>query len=181
MEFSYQLGLCGEKNPFSFILGMEKPVAKHLSVSTDIHFWKTDYETYCCDIYSKGTYRSVIPSIKFKFDPGKPNKGFFIGGGLGYIIAKDRGTEQPYVYNASTGTKTVSGEITHGKWDFQSFSPSFSWGVAFKIKYISMSLVNTNYFGNTTQSWTDVATGVGLRLGFSNVPGSCCCNKKKCN
>ena len=180
IEFSYQLGLCGESSPYTFMAGIEKPVAKHLSVSADVHLWKTDYENWCCDIYSKGTYTSVIPSVKIKFDPGKPNKGFFIGAGLGYVFANDRGTEQPYLYDAATGTKTVGGEITRGNWDFQSISPSFNWGVAFKISKFPVAIVNTNYFGKTTWGWGDIATGVGLRFGLRRVSGGCCEKKKKC-
>jgi hypothetical protein len=179
IESSYQLGLCGESNPFAFILGVEKPVAKHLSVSADVHLWKTDYETWCCDIHSKGTYTAVTPSIKIKFDPGKPNKGFFIGAGIGYVFTKDRGTEQPYLYDAA-GTKTMSGEITNGNWDFQSIAPSFNWGIAFKISRFPVALINTNYFGKSTWGWEDIATGVGLRFGLRKVPGGCCGSKKKC-
>ena len=181
MEISNQFGVCGASNPFAFIAGIEKPVAPHFAVSTDIHYWKTAYETYCCDVYSKGTYTSVIPSVKIRFDPGKQQKGFFIGVGLGYVFAKDRGTEQPYLYNSTTGTKTIGAEITNGKWDFQSISPSFNWGLAFKISRFPLAFVNTTYFAKTSEGSGPVATGVSLRFGFRKVPGNCCGNKKKEN
>lgn len=175
-EVLYGVGLCGESNAFSFTGGIEKPVARHLTVSYDIHYWKTDYETYCCDVYSKGAYSLVIPSVKIRYDPGKRNKGFFVGAGLGYVFAKDRGTEQPYSFNY--GTTTIGKEITYGNWDYQSISPSFNWGIAFKLSRFPVALVNTNYFAKTPWGWGPVATGIGLRLGFRRVPGGCCESRK---
>ena len=182
IEMSNQLGLCGEGNPFAFMAGIEKPVAKHLSVSADIQLWKTDYENYCCDIYSKGTYTSVIPSVKIKLDPGKPNRGFFVGVGLGYLIVKDRGTEQPYSYNPATGIKTFEDKITAANWNYQSIAPSFSWGIVFKVKKYPLAIINTNYFSKTDwYGWGPAATGIGLRVGLKKVSGGCCEGKKKCD
>ena len=179
IEVSNQLGLCGEKNPYAFMTGVEMPVAKHLSVSADIQIWKTDYENWCCDMYTVGSYTHILPSVKIKLDPGKQNKGFFIGVGLGYVFAKDKGTEQPYSYNAATGIKTIEGEITKGNWGFHTISPSFNWGIAFKICKFPVSVINTNYFGKTPWGGP-LATGVGLRLGLVREPGGCCKGKKKC-
>lgn len=180
IESSYQLGLCGEYNPVGFMAGIDKPLAKYLVISYDIQFWKTAYEVYCCDVYSKGDYMQIIPSVKIKFDPGKPNKGFFIGGGLGYVFARDRGTEQPYFSDTVTGIKTFSGEVKQGNWDFNSIAPSFILGVGFKIKGFPAAIVSTNYFGKTTWGWGPVSTGVGFRVGLNKVSGSCCKGSKKC-
>jgi len=181
-EVLYGLGLCGESNAFSFIGGIEKPVAKHWAVSADIHYWKSDYENYCCDVYSKGTYSSIIPSVKMKFDPGKRNKGVFIGVGLGYVFARDRGTEQPYSYDPSTGIKIMGKDITNTNWDFNSIAPSFNWGVSFKIARFPVSLINTNYFAKLP--WygglNPITTGVGMRVGFRKVGSKCSEVKKKC-
>ena len=179
IEVSNQLGLCGEKNPYAFLAGVEKPIAKHLSVSADIQIWKTDYENWCCDIYTKGSYTHILPSVKIKLDPGKQNKGFFIGVGLGYVFAKDRGTEQPYLYDPATGTQKTGGEITNGNWGFQTISPSFNWGLTFKVCKFPVTLINTNYFGKTPWGGP-LATGVGLRFGFKRDAGGCCKSKKKC-
>ncbi|MGQ0739475.1 MAG: hypothetical protein ACT4OJ_10480 [Bacteroidota bacterium] len=179
-ETTYQLGLCGEYNPVGFIAGIEKPLAKHLVISYDVQFWKTAYEVYCCDIFSQGNYMQVIPSVKVKFDPGKPGKGFFAGGGLGYVFARDRGTEQAYESDPVTGAKTFSSEVKQGNWDFNSIAPSFSWGVGFKIKGFPAAIINTNYFGKTTWGWGPVSAGVGFRFGLSKVSGSCCKGSKKC-
>jgi hypothetical protein len=169
------VGICGESNVFSFIGGIEKPVAKHLTVSADVHYWKTDYETYCCDVYSKGTYSSVIPSIKMKFDPGKRNKGVFAGIGLGYVFAKDRGTEQPY----SVETGVTGKDITYGNWDFNRIAPSFSWGVGFKISRYPVALTNTNYFANTPWGFGSISSGIGLRVSFKRDAAKCKVEKKK--
>jgi len=166
-ESSWLLGLCGyNSNAVAFTTGIEKKAAKHLAISYDIHYWKTNYENYCCDVYSEGRYSIIIPSVKIKFDPGKPNKGFFIGAGLGYVFAKDRGTEEPYSYDPVTKGRIMSGKVTNGNWDFNSLSPSFNWGVGFRIKGFPVSVINSNYFGKTTEGWHDISTGVGLKLGF---------------
>src|SRR5687768_15500051 len=89
IESSYQLGLWGEKMPVSFTAGVEKKISKHLSVSGDVFFWKTDYELWCDPVMSEGKYTAAIPSVKLKLDPGKAHQGFFIGAGLGYVVAKD--------------------------------------------------------------------------------------------
>ncbi len=176
-EVLYGAGLCGADNPFSFIVGVEKPVARHWTVSGDIHYFKTDYETYCCDVFSKGTYSSVIPSVKMKFDPGKRNKGIFAGIGLGYVFANDRGTEQPYSYE----TGIVGKEITQGNWDFHGIAPSFNWGAGFKIFKVPMAIVNTNYFAKTPWGFGPITTAIGLRVSFKREGGGCCAAKKKCD
>ncbi len=175
IETSYQLGLCGEKNPIAFITGIEKWTSKHTSITADVHFWKTDYEMWCDNMHTLGTYTAFIPSIKFKIDPGKKYSGFFVSAGIGYAIAKDRGTDQPYTQSQSSGVKTYTGNPTPGNWDFNSFAPNFSWGFSMKVFRFPVTLSNTNYFAKTGWPGWDgrtapIATGIGLRLGLTQLP-----------
>jgi hypothetical protein len=181
IETSYQLGLCSEENPVAFIFGAEKYISKHFSVTADVHAWKTDYAMMCDDVLSSGTYRAFIPSIKLKLDPGKKYKGFFISAGIGYAFAKDRGTDETFSVNATTGVKSSS--VTAGNWDFNSISPNFSWGFAMKLFRFPVVISNTNYFAKTGwegfEGMTPIATGVGLKLGLTQVKKTKTCARNQ--
>src|SRR5688572_17629350 len=116
-------------NPFQFAAGIQKPLQKHLTIAYDIHYWKTGYECFCEDTYTKGDYRSITPSVKIIYNTGKrEGRGFMAGLGLGYMFAKDRGTEQTYLYD-EIEKKYTYGNMTAANWDFNSIAPSFSLGV----------------------------------------------------
>src|SRR5687768_4550756 len=95
IETSYLLGLCNDSNAVAFTGGVEKWLSKHISISGDVQVYKTDWQMMC-DVYSEGTYRHIIPAVKFKVDPGKKYKGFFVQAGIGYAFARDRGIETAY-------------------------------------------------------------------------------------
>jgi hypothetical protein len=134
-----------------------------------------------CDVYNEGTYKLLIPAVKFKFDPGKRYKGFFISAGMGYAIAKDRGIEITYVENPATGIKS-QGTVTQGNWDYNSLAPNFSWGFSMKLFRFPLTISNTNYFARTNwfddyKGYTDVSTGIGLKLGLVQLKKE----KKNCS
>src|SRR5262245_44400582 len=81
-ELDYAMGICSSDLPLMYLAGAQKPIGKHWSFGADMQFMSEPYETYCCDVYSVGKYTTYIPSLKLNFDPGKRNKGFFIGIGL---------------------------------------------------------------------------------------------------
>lgn len=166
-------------NPFQFVAGMQKPLQQHLTIAYDIHYWKTGYESYCDDdVYAKGNFRSITPSVKIIYNTGKKEgKGLMAGIGLGYMFAKDRGTEQSYLYNESVKAYTY-GPATAAQWDFNSIAPSFTLGVGFRVLRLPMVFNSTYYFAKTTEGWMATAGGVGLKIGFRKLPGGCC--KKKC-
>src|SRR6476619_1397634 len=84
-------------NPFSFIAGVQRPLKNHLSISYDVHYWHTGYTDQYDGVLSKGKWTSVTPSVKITYSTGKKEgSGFVAGVGLGYMFAKDRGTEQSY-------------------------------------------------------------------------------------
>ena len=155
-------------NPFSFIAGVQKPIQQHINISYDIHYWNTKYECFCDDIYSKGHFVSVTPSVKITYNTGKKGgNGLVAGIGLGYMFAKDRGTEQTYMSDPVTSIKTVSNEIVPGKWDFNSIAPSFSLGVGFRVLKLPVVFNSVYYFAKTTtEGWVAAAGGVGFKIGF---------------
>ena len=67
-------------NPFSFIAGVQKTIQKHINISYDIHYWNTKYESYCDDIYSKGHFVSVTPSVKITYNTGKKGENGLVAG-----------------------------------------------------------------------------------------------------
>lgn len=165
VETSYGLGLCGESNPISFSAGIRQPLSRKLSLVYDVNFWSTPYENYCCDIYSKGKYTAVTPSVRLLYYTGKkPNRGFFAGGGIGYMIAKDRGTEQSYEYNGSN--IVLSKNATPTNWDFNSIAPSVTFGYEFRIARLPVAINSTSYFAKTTCGWQAVSSGIGLNIGL---------------
>ena len=167
---SYQLGLWGEENPVAFTAGVEKFVSKHIAVTGDVFFWRTNWESWCDqDVRSVGKYTAVIPSVKFRYDPGKQYKGFFIGAGIGYVVARDKGTEQPFVTDASSGIKNPQSAPTPADWSYNGVAPSFSLGFSFKVHHVPVTVINTNYFAKTTFGFEDIATGVGLNIGLAKV------------
>jgi hypothetical protein len=167
IEVQYNLGLCGESNPLSFTAGLQKSLTRKLTLSYDINYWNTSYENYCCNVYSKGKYIAVIPSVKLTWNAGKrKDRGFFAGVGLGYIFAKDRGTEQSYSTTPGTNEMVFTKSAVAGNWDFNSIAPSFSWGVGLKVFRLPVSFVNTNYFAKSTLGWGPVSTSAGIRIGF---------------
>jgi len=88
------------------------------------------------------------------------------GVGLGYMFAKDRGTEQSYTEDKLSGSIVYSTEITAGKWDFNSLAPSFNIGVGFRVLRFPVSLQTVYYFAKTTEGWMAVAGGAGVKIGL---------------
>lgn len=156
-------------NPFQFVIGIQKPLQQHLTIGYDVHYWKTGYECYCDDMYSKGNFRSITPSVKIIYNTGKQEgKGVMAGLGLGYMFAKDRGTEQSYVYDESVKTYTY-GTATAAKWDFNSIAPSFTVGVGFRVLKLPVSFNTIYYFAKTTEGWMATAGGAGFKVGFRKL------------
>jgi hypothetical protein len=156
-------------NPFQFAIGIQKPLKPHWSVAYDVHYWKTGYECYCEDMYSKGDYRIITPSVKLSYNTGKKEgRGLMATLGLGYSFAKDRGTEQTYVYDESLKSYS-DGMASPAKWDFTSIAPSFSLGVGFRLFKLPVSFSSGYYFGNTTEGWTVTAGGAGFKVGFRKI------------
>ena len=168
-EVLYNFG-CGFSNPFAFTAGIQQSVARKWSVSYDINYWSTPYENYCCDVYSKGKYSALTPSVKLTWHAGKEkDRGFFMAAGLGYMFARDRGTEQDYSVNPSTNEVVISKTAITGNWDFNSLAPSFNWGVTIKAFHLPVSIINENYFAKTTVGWQTVSAALGIRIGFRKI------------
>jgi hypothetical protein len=156
-------------NPFQFVAGVQKPLASHLTIGYDLHYWKTGYESFCDDVHSKGKFRSITPSVKLTFNTGKQkDRGLMAGVGLGYVFAKDRGTEEDYSYDETGRTYTYSNKVD-GKWDFNSVSPSFLLGVGFRLFKLPVSFNTTYYFANSTEGWVATAGGVGFKVGLRKM------------
>lgn len=157
-------------NPFSFMIGVQQPLKTHISIAYDVHYWNTDYECYCDDIYSKGHFTSFTPSVKFIYNTSKrTSAGLFAGVGLGYMFAKDRGTEQSYTYDPLTNETVTGKDIKNGNWDFNSVSPSFTLGVGFRVCRFPVAFSNTYYFAKDTKGWGAMAGGVGIKIGFRRL------------
>jgi hypothetical protein len=166
----FSAGGCGVSNPFAFMVGVQQPLKTHFSIAYDINFWKTNYETYCCDVYSKGKYTSVTPSVKFFYNTGRQTgKGFFAGLGLGYMIAKDRGIERSYSVDPMTGTTEFGKDIIEGNWDFHSIAPSVTLGVGLRVWNLPVGITNTYYFAKTPWGFQAAEGGVGLKIGFKKL------------
>jgi len=163
-------GGCDVSIPFSFIAGVQQPLKKHISVSYDVHYYNSNYESYCENIYSKGHFVSVTPSAKFIYNTGKrTGNGLFVGVGIGYMFAKDRGIEQPYTKDNLTNTIVMGKDIVNGRWDFNSFAPSMIYGVGFRLFHLPFAVTNTYYFANTTKGWDAVTGGIGIKVGFRKL------------
>ncbi len=157
-------------NPFSFTAGIQQPVKKHIRVVYDVHYWNTDYECYCDDVYAKGHFTSLTPSVRLLINSGKrTGAGLFAGVGLGYMFAKDRGTEQSYTRNVNTDKMEVGDKITAGRWDFNSISPSINIGIGFRVARFPVSWSTVYYFAKDTKGWGAMAGGVGLTFGFRKI------------
>jgi hypothetical protein len=154
-------------NPVAFMAGADKALNKHLTLTYDVHFWNTGYECYCADIYSVGKYTSFTPSVKLSFSTGRQaGRGLIAGVGLGYMFARDRGTEQTYTYDGVKGIAIKGDKVTPGNWDFNSLAPSVTFGLGVRILKLPVTFHSTYYFANTTEGWMPAAGGVGLKLGF---------------
>jgi hypothetical protein len=154
-------------NPFSFIAGVQKPLQQHITLAADIHYWNTGYECYCDDKYSIGKFRSFTPSVKISYNTGKKEgRGLIAGIGLGYMFAKDRGTEQTYLYDQLTNSYSYGKNISAGKWDFNSIAPSFNLGVGFRLLKLPVSFNSMYYFAKSTDGWMAAAGGVGFKVGL---------------
>jgi hypothetical protein len=163
-------GGCDVSIPFSFVAGIQQPLKKHLSISYDVHYWNSDYECYCDDTYSKGHFVSMTPSVKFIYNTGKKTgNGFFTGVGIGYMIATDKGTEQPYIRDNLTNTMVTGKDIVNGRWNFNSIAPSMIFGVGFRIFHLPVAINNTYYFAKTTDGWGAVTGGIGLKVGLRKL------------
>jgi hypothetical protein len=157
-------------DPFSFIIGVQKPLKQHFIIAYDVHYWNTDYECYCDAVYSKGHFTSLTPSVKFTYNTGKKTgRGILAGIGLGYMFARDHGTEQSYVYDASTGKKTTGNEIKNGNWSFTSISPSATLGFGFRVLRFPVAINNVYYFAKDTKGWAAIAGGIGVKIGFRRI------------
>lgn len=155
-------------NPFSFKAGVQKNLKPRIAVSFDLHYWNTGYECYCDSMYSKGKFRSFTPSVKMAYNTGKrEGMGFTIGVGLGYMFARDRGTEQPYSYDVANNINVLNTkDIADGNWDFNSIAPSFSLGVGFRVLKVPVTFQSEYYFAKTTEGWMATAGGVGFKIGL---------------
>ncbi len=154
-------------NPFSFTAGVQKNIRERLTLSGDVYYWNTGYECYCDDLYSKGKFRSVTPSVKLTYNTGKKEgNGFIAGVGLGYMFAKDRGTEQSYTYNATTNVYELGKGITDGNWDFNSIAPSVTLGVGFRVLKVPVAFQSVYYFAKTSDGWMAAAGGAGFKIGL---------------
>jgi hypothetical protein len=164
------VGGCGISNPFSFVVGIEQVKNSHFSILYDVHYWNTKYECYCEDTYSTGRFSSITPSVKLAFSTGKKTgKGVFAAIGLGYMIAKDRGTEQSYSPGSLTSEAVIGKDIVKGKWDFTSIAPSVAFGVHFRAFHRPFSISNTYYFAKTTEGWGAAAGGAGIFIGLKKI------------
>jgi hypothetical protein len=166
----FMAGGCDVSIPFSFVAGIRQVKNSHFSILYDIHYWNTKYECYCDDTYSKGHFSSITPSVKLAFSTGKKEgKGVFTAIGLGYMIAKDRGTEQSYVPGSTTSEAIVGKDIVKGKWDFTSIAPSVAVGINFRAFHHPFAISNTYYFAKTTSGWEPVTGGAGISIGFKKI------------
>ena len=166
----FMAGGCGVSNPFSFVAGIRQVKNSHFSILYDVHYWNTKYECYCDDTYSRGRFSSITPSVKLALSTGKKEgKGVFAVVGLGYMIAKDRGTEQSYTPASPTSEAIVGKDIVKGEWDFTSIAPSMALGVNFRILHHSVSISNTYYFAKTTEGWGAVTGGIGITVGLKKI------------
>jgi hypothetical protein len=157
-------------NPFSFTIGVQQPLKTHISIAYDVHYWNTDYECYCDDTYTKGHFTSFTPSVKFIYNTSKrTSAGFFAGAGLGYMFAKDRGTEQSYTLDPATDEMITGKEIKTGNWDFNGISPSVTLGIGFRVLRFPVAINNTYYFAKDTKGWGAIAGGVGIKIGFRRL------------
>lgn len=160
-------GGCGVSNPISVLGGIQQVKTKHFSIVYDVQYWNTKYECYCDDSYYKGRFRSFTPSVRFLYNTGKkPGNGLFVGAGMGYMFAKDRGTEQTYLRNPDTQLMFVGKDVKPGKWDFNSIAPSVTWGVGFRVAKFPVAINTTWYFAKTTYGWDMVTGGMGLKMGL---------------
>lgn len=161
-------GGCGVSNPVSFLAGIQQTKHTHFSILYDIYYWNTSYHDYSDNVFSKGHFSSLAPSVKFVYSTGKkPGNGLFAGLGMGYMIARDRGTEQPYITDPNTSATILNNkDIVSGKWDFNSISPSMTFGIGFRLFHFPIALNNTYYFAKTTTGWDAVAGGIGLKMAF---------------
>jgi len=154
-------------NPFQFVAGVQKTIRPHLSLAYDVHFWSTGYSCYCDDMYSVGKYTSVTPSVKLTYNTGKrEGMGLSAGVGLGYVFARDRGTEQSYTYDKATNIYQIGKDVTPGNWDFNSIAPSVTLGVGFRVLKVPVTFQSEYYFAKTTEGWMATAGGVGLKIGL---------------
>lgn len=153
--------------PFSFAAGVQRVNESHFSVAADVHYWNTNYECYCDDVYSKGHFSSITPSVRLVYNTGKKMEtGFVASLGLGYMFAKDRGEEQPYVKDNTMGTTILIGKAVPGNWDFKSIAPSISAGLDVKIFHLPFSFGYTIYMAKTTKGWEPAAGGLGIKVGI---------------
>ena len=158
-------------NPFSFIVGVQKPFQPHLSLAGDIHLWSTGYECFCDDIHTIGHFSDITPSVKLIYNTGKQTgRGLIAGLGLGYMFARDRGTEQHYTKDPVTLVKTFEDKVSPGNWDFSSIAPSFSIGIGFRLWHFPVSFSSQYYFAHTAaDGWQPTAGGAGFSFGFRKL------------
>ena len=162
-------GGCGLSSPFTYIAGVEKKLKPRVTIGFDFHYMNTRYECYCDDTYSRGRFKSYTPSVKIQYNTGKRSgRGLIFGVGLGYMIARDKGFEQPYLQN-ETGNYALTGKLTPGTWHFNSIAPSFTVGLGFRMFQLPLSGIMTTYFANTTNGFYAVTGGAGIKVGFRKI------------
>ena len=154
-------------NPFSFIAGVQRPITNNFNISYDVHFWNTRYKDQYDGVLSKGKWTSVTPSVKITYSTGKKEgTGLVAGVGLGYMFARDRGTEQSYTEDKQSSNLLYDTEISNGKWDFNSIAPSFNIGVGLRVARFPVMLQTIYYFAKTTDGWMATAGGAGVKIGL---------------
>jgi len=154
-------------NPFQFTAGVQKMTKSHFNLATDVLYWNTNYEDYYEGVYSKGHFTSITPSVRVVFNSGrKMGTGFVASVGLGYMFAKDRGIEQPYITDEVNGGNILTGKAVNGKWDFNSIAPSASFGVNVRILRIPFTFGYNLYFAKSTRGWEPEAGGIGVKVGL---------------
>jgi len=164
-------------NPFQFNAGVQKLTKSHFNLAADMHYWNTNYEDYYEGVYSKGHFTSITPSVRLVFNSGrKMGTGFVASVGLGYMFARDRGTEQPFISDEGNGSNILTGKAINGKWDFNSIAPSVSFGVNVRIFRMPFTFGYMLYFAKSTTGWDAQAGGIGVKVGMHRFKKS---NKHK--
>jgi hypothetical protein len=169
--FATVLGGGCVNNPFSFAAGVSENLKPHIAVSADIQYWSTAYTSSGDNIYSVGHFREITPSIKIAYATGKEKgRGLIAGVGLGYMFAKDRGTEQHYTEDPLTRVKIFEEKINAGNWDFTSIAPSIRLGIGFRLFHFPVSYITEYYFARSKEDgWQATAGGVGLSFTFRRL------------
>ena len=157
------------KNPVSVIAGIRRPLQEHFFLGYDVHVWGTRYEDYDDEVYSKGKFFSMTPSVKLSYYTGKEGKGLQAGLGLGYMFGRDHGTEQHYITDPVTKIRTMQDGPAAQNWDFNSIAPSITLGIGFHVFHRAASVNTVYYFANTSEGFVAAAGGAGFTMSFKKA------------